>query len=927
MKHKLSRNSRSGHEPHFVPTARRRAVALVLVIGVLVSLTISFVLYHWEADETDAAVQRLRSQFQLDAQERVGAIRRELDTHLQALRSLGALYQASEQVTREEFRVFASKLREAIPSIQALEWIPRVGRLQRSRYEEQARTAIPGFRINQRDENGALIAAPLRDEYFPVYFVEPYAGNESALGFDLASEKVRREALHRARDSGQISVSERITLVQETATQAAVLAYLPIYRKGVSLTSEAQRRQYLEGFTLVVCRVGDLIEYAIARLASEGIDVWVFDATARSRAELLHVTADPASRDAPPRSPPAATMRAEETLEIGGRRWEVIATPAPGSFVLPVANSAWLILLLAGLLITGVLGWYARALQRYGLEMAQANRALDREVAEHQQTGIDLKKSDERFRQILESAADAILISDNEGRILTANHQAERLFGFAHHELIGQPVELLLPEHLRENHAGYRRAYHSAPKQRPVANNLELSGRRKDGTLVPLEISLTPTGLKEERMVTAIIRDISARKAAEAELRRLNRTQTVLSMCNNSLARSVDEESLLNAFCANLVEVAGYSFAWVGYAQQNRSKDVRMMAHAGRVDAGFSVTQIRWSDLDDESSACGTAIRTGRPVVLRDIEQEPRFTPWRKTALRFGYRSMIALPLKTNSHAFGNFSLFSTLANAFDDKEVELLTELAEDLAFGIGTLRARAVHERKVRLLREEVERDTRKRVAATLHDGVAQSVQGVYLGLKRLRALAAGEQQLHADLLNRIIDEIGGILGELREVSHELRPLFLERMGLIEAIQYYCGELSERAGIGVHVVAQDVPVQLGERVKEQCFLSFREALTNAIKHAHASRIDVVLEAPASESLKLRIADDGVGFDTARKFNLPAGLGLSMIGERAESIGGSAQILSTPGMGTTVIITLPLGPDLSAMEDMPGSGKGAMEA
>jgi signal transduction histidine kinase len=251
---------------------------------------------------------------------------------------------------------------------------------------------------------------------------------------------------------------------------------------------------------------------------------------------------------------------------------------------------------------------------------------------------------------------------------------------------------------------------------------------------------------------------------------------------------------------------------------------------------------------------------------------------------------------------------------------------LAEDLAFGIGTLRARAAHERKVRLLREEVERDTRKRVAAALHDGVAQSVQAVNLGLKRLRALAAGGQQLQADLLNRIIDDIGGILGELREVSHELRPLFLERMSLTEAIQYHCSELSERAGIPIRVLAQDVPVPLGERVKEQCFLSFREALSNAIKHANASRIDVVLEALASESLNLRIADDGVGFDTVRMFNSPAGLGLSMIGERVESIGGSAQILSTPGKGTTVTITVPLEPDLSATQDAPGSEKGAVE-
>jgi two-component system NarL family sensor kinase len=288
---------------------------------------------------------------------------------------------------------------------------------------------------------------------------------------------------------------------------------------------------------------------------------------------------------------------------------------------------------------------------------------------------------------------------------------------------------------------------------------------------------------------------------------------------------------------------------------------------------------------------------------------------------------MIALPLKANSHAFGNFSIFSAEANAFNDNEVTLLTELAEDLAFGIETSRARAAHERKVRLLREEIERDTRKRIAAALHDGVAQSMQAVNLGLKRMRALAAGGQQLQTDLLNQIIDDVGGIIGELREVSHELRPLFLERMGLTEAIRYYCSELSERAGVNVRVLAQAFPEEPDARVREQCFLGFREALTNAIKHANASRIDVVLESPAPDSLTLRIADDGAGFDTEQTFSSPSGLGLSMIRERAESIGGDAQILSTPGKGTAVTITVPLGPDLTSTQDAFGSENRLVES
>jgi len=135
---------------------------------------------------------------------------------------------------------------------------------------------------------------------------------------------------------------------------------------------------------------------------------------------------------------------------------------------------------------------------------------------------------------------------------------------------------------------------------------------------------------------------------------------------------------------------------------------------------------------------------------------------------------------------------------------------------------------------------------------------------------------------------------------------------MGLIDAIRYYCTELAERAAIDVHFIAQDLSVELGQRAKEQCFLVVREALSNAVKYASASRIDVMLEVFASETLTLRIADDGVGFDPARELKSPAGLGLSMMRERAESIGGNTSIDSAPGHGTTVTISVPLGPHLS---------------
>ncbi len=135
------------------------------------------------------------------------------------------------------------------------------------------------------------------------------------------------------------------------------------------------------------------------------------------------------------------------------------------------------------------------------------------------------------------------------------------------------------------------------------------------------------------------------------------------------------------------------------------------------------------------------------------------------------------------------------------------------------------------MRHLREEAEHDERSRIAATLHDGVGQSMQAVNLGLKRLRAMAGGAQPLDTDILNRIIAEVGEVIGGLREVSQELRPLFLERMDLPEAVCFHCRELDKLSDISIRCYANGTSGTPDERVKEQCFLSFREALGNAVK------------------------------------------------------------------------------------------------
>lgn len=129
------------------------------------------------------------------------------------------------------------------------------------------------------------------------------------------------------------------------------------------------------------------------------------------------------------------------------------------------------------------------------------------------------------FSQFLEAAPDAMVVVDSRGLIVLANTQAERLFGFAREELLGQSIEILVPERFRGAHAVHRAGYSSHPSVRPMGAGLELQGRRKDGAEFPVEISLSPLETPDGTLVASAIRDITDRKRAEAERANLIRAE------------------------------------------------------------------------------------------------------------------------------------------------------------------------------------------------------------------------------------------------------------------------------------------------------------------------------------------------------------------------------------------------------------------
>ena len=183
-----------------------------------------------------------------------------------------------------------------------------------------------------------------------------------------------------------------------------------------------------------------------------------------------------------------------------------------------------------------------------------------------------------------------------------------------------------------------------------------------------------------------------------AALERVNRALKVLSAGNRVVVRAADEDTLLAQMCRIIAEVGGYRLAWAGYAEQTDQCRIRVVAQAG-FDGGLTalsnvVGTITWRDAARGHGPAGTAIRTAKPYVTRQLATEPGFTPWRDEASRRGYAACAAFPLVVHDRVIGVLAIYAGETDAFDAQEFNLLIEMAEDLAFGIGVLRTRAAHD-----------------------------------------------------------------------------------------------------------------------------------------------------------------------------------------------------------------------------------------
>jgi PAS domain S-box-containing protein len=323
-------------------------------------------------------------------------------------------------------------------------------------------------------------------------------------------------------------------------------------------------------------------------------------------------------------------------------------------------------------------------------------------------------------RIVLETMTDGALAVTTDGEILYSNARFAAMLRVPRKRLTGASLyEFTDASHGRElaallSKCGLRRTLRGevafVRRRRPAVRVLVRARGFRLGQAAAVCLTITDateregveTELRDHRNrlqekveeATAELREqvaeIAAAKDLSEERARLLRA---LGDSSDAMLRARNERDYLDEVCRIIVKDCGHAMVWIGYAQEDEGKTVRPVAYAGFEEGYLETLRITWADTERGRGPTGTAIRTGKPGGCANMLKDPRFKPWRAEAIKRGYASSMVLPLMGDGKAFGAITIYSREPDAFSKDEVELLAELADDLAYGIAAIRMRAAH------------------------------------------------------------------------------------------------------------------------------------------------------------------------------------------------------------------------------------------
>ena len=463
------------------------------------------------------------------------------------------------------------------------------------------------------------------------------------------------------------------------------------------------------------------------------------------------------------------------------------------------------------------------------------------------------------FRALLEAAPDGMVIVDQAGKIVLVNGEAERMFGYPRAELVGQKVEVLVPQQFRSRHEEKRRDYTRDPRTRPMGIGMELSGRRKDGSEFPVEISLSPLKTAQGTLVSAAVRDVTERRLIQKALRESEqRFRALVHGVKDYAIYMLDPEGRVMSWTEAAEATTGY-----------RTEEI--------VGQDFS----RFFTPEDRGS--------GKPAeALRVAASAGRWEDERWRVRKDGARLYVSTLLTALRDEQGRLTGFATVTRDITErKRIEEMKRKEEQMAEAL----------RREVLLRREI------------HHRVKNSLQ-IISSLLFLHAQSIGDPRL-MDILNESRSRVASIAliheklyragnATVMDFSDYIRDLVRD---VFQALRISRAEITPRI--------ETEPVQVGVDVAVPCGLIVTELVSNALRHAfadgHGGEVAVELHPHDHDTLTLRVSDNGRGLPEGFDWQHTRTLGLQLVNDLARQLDGEVKFES--GHGTAVTITFPQRP------------------
>jgi PAS domain S-box-containing protein len=523
-----------------------------------------------------------------------------------------------------------------------------------------------------------------------------------------------------------------------------------------------------------------------------------------------------------------------------------------------------------------------------------AIEGIGRNITERKEVEDALKRSEERFRSLVQNASDIIIILEADGTIRYVSPAITRVLGLQTEDVVGKnaiafvdPVDRTMA----------MRIFAEAKQEPGIRPPVEFRLQHEDGTWRHLEINRS--NLLDDPAVGGIVlnlRDVTERKRAEKEIETRTHQQAVVSEIGLWALTNDDLQSLMDDTVAFVAQTLDVEYCKI--VELLPSGEELLLRAGARWEEGLVGQTREGAGIDSQA---GYTLLSEEPVIVEDLSTETRFSP-SELLREYGVVSSMSVVITGRGGPFGVLGVHTKDRRTFSEDDVNFLQAVANVLAMRIEREEA----DKKL----EEVREAERSRIARDLHDEALQNLSGALVEAQQVRSISEGPEP--ASRLGRLVATLKRVDQQLRGAIYDLRlegeqdRLFSE---LLESLVELHRGIASESNMHLELAAEVLERPLGKTSREVLRI-VGEALTNARRHSGAENVWVRVWSSEGK-LYAEVSDDGRGFDVSEEPSATptfrGGMGIRGMHERAHLLGGELRIESEPGNGTKVLFELAL--------------------